>query len=895
MSQLPGNHPCERCGSSDAKRLYEDGSAHCFACTAHWGPAGKKGSKMAEKFEVIETPRSGKMSTAEISELRSRGFIDRGITRAITEHFGVKCSMEDANNIVAHYYPYDVSGKIVYKQRIVADKEFFWIGGNGAGELFGKDKFQSGGKRVVVVEGEIDMLSVAQAMQDKYQTIYPVVGISSSTAASKLLEHRDWLRSFDEVVLWFDPDPAGEKALEEARKIIGVDKVKLAKSPQGFKDPNEVLCRQGWKHVLTTIWDAQPWVPSGILQRDALWEALVSYNSLPSIPYPDCLGGLNSKVKGIRLGEIALFISGTGAGKSTLLREIMLHLLSFPTDPSRKLGDTPVLSPDDKVGVVSLEEAPAETVRKLSGMALCRNPANEAISIEELKPGFDAVFGTDRIIVLDHQGSIADGSIVEQLEYMALKGCKYMFIDHITILVSEGADGLTGNEAIDKVMNDLLRLVKRHNVWIGLVSHLRKAPTGKSTFEQGALPSLDDIKGCLAYDTLVMRSDGHAVPVQEVRVGDFLMGDKGDAREVKRLFRGAQMMHRVTTKTTNDSFVCNEDHILTVSLDDEMMDIKLSDFLKRSAYFQSRCKQHYSEGYELAARPLLIPPYSLGAWLGDGSKSAFRIMDAIGLGVVERVAKEIGAILKAPANPSNEYYNFDTGVAGDMLNRLKAIRVFENKHIPDDYYFNSKEARYELLAGLIDTDGTYSPKDNAYYFYQKDVVLAERVRDIARSLGLFSNIRTQKIAGKYSSNGSEICVVTISGAISLIPAQKAYKLTHAERYTNALKRGITVTPVGVMPYYGFELDGNGRFVLGNHTVTHNSGAIKQISFDVIGFARDMTAEDEIEKNTIEITVLKSRYTGLTGKAGKAYYNLKTSRLQQTADAAGDTFEVIPDE
>ena len=85
--------------------------------------------------------------------------------------------------------------------------------------------------------------------------------------------------------------------------------------------------------------------------------------------------------------------------------------------------------------------------------------------------------------------------IINQLEYMALSGCKYLFIDHITILVSEGADGLTGNEAIDKVMNDLLRISKQHDVWIGLVSHLRKMQqTGKS-FEEGHMPTVDDIRG----------------------------------------------------------------------------------------------------------------------------------------------------------------------------------------------------------------------------------------------------------------------------------------------------------------------------------------------------------------------------------------------------------------
>ena len=78
---------------------------------------------------------------------------------------------------------------------------------------------------------------------------------------------------------------------------------------------------------------------------------------------------------------------------------------------------------------------------------------------------------------------------------MCLSGCKYLFVDHITILASEGTEGLTGNEAIDKIMNDLLRLVKKHNVWIGLISHLRKTDNKGKSFEEGKLPSMDDIRG----------------------------------------------------------------------------------------------------------------------------------------------------------------------------------------------------------------------------------------------------------------------------------------------------------------------------------------------------------------------------------------------------------------
>ena len=489
------NLPCKdpKCGSSDARRLYEDGTSFCFSCQKffpqdsdemfeHNVEAPMKSPKKSPSLSPSLTKKSSAVTLEEIADFQIRGFRERGITKDVCSFFGVKVSYGSDGTIDGHYYPYVTNGVVSYKHRVVASKQFFWVGESG--DLFGMDKFQGGGKKLIITEGEIDALSVAQAHLDKYGKIYPVISMTSATGTNKLLEHRDWIRSFQEVALWFDADDRGREALDKALRIVGVDKARVIKSPPDCKDANDVLVKNGWNSLMQTVWDAQPWTPAGIIKKEELWEALCNYNNIASIPYPPCMEGVNTKVKGIRLGEIALFISGTGSGKSTLLREVMLHLLEHEEVPKYH-----------KIGVVSLEEAPAETARKLSGMALKRNPANEEIPIEDMKVGFDAVFGTDRVILLDHQGSIADGSIVDQLEYMALMGCKYLFIDHITILVSEGADGLTGNEAIDKVMNDLLRLVKRHNVWIGLVSHLRKAPVGGKSFEEGKLPCLDDIRG----------------------------------------------------------------------------------------------------------------------------------------------------------------------------------------------------------------------------------------------------------------------------------------------------------------------------------------------------------------------------------------------------------------
>ncbi len=462
------------CNSSDARQLYDTGTSFCFSCQGFFGKQDNE-----ESFEVEKTVTSPQisfkkhLSLEEIKELPIRGFKERNIKKDVTEFFDVRVTYGENGEIDSHYYPYDDNK--AYKIRKLP-KDFTWL--NKSTNLFGQTKFNGGGKRLIITEGEIDALSIAQASFDRYKKIYPVVAMSSASMTKSLLENRDWIRSFNEVILCLDNDEAGKKATEEAIKIIGIDKARIAKLP--CKDPNEVLLKFDGNRLLQCVFEATAYVPAGIIGKEELWAALQNYNKSTSVPYPPCLGGVNTKLKGMRAGEIALFISGTGSGKSTVLREIMLHLLE---------------TTEEKIGVVSLEESPAETARKLAGMVLNKNPAKEELTPEELKDGFDRVFASDRVILLDHQGSINDNSIIDQLEYMCLTGCKYLFIDHITILVSEGIENLTGNEAQDKVMNDLLRLVKRHPVWIGLVSHLRKAPSSGKSFEEGKLPSIDDIRG----------------------------------------------------------------------------------------------------------------------------------------------------------------------------------------------------------------------------------------------------------------------------------------------------------------------------------------------------------------------------------------------------------------
>jgi len=461
---------CPKCDSHDAFSYKEgDTWGYCFSCTR---------SSPIDPNAVISyvSKQDYTMHTLEeIESYVSRGFKERGITKVVAAHYGVKVSYDEDGEIISHFYPYTVANEVVaYKERKMP--KTFVIHGDFKGvQLFGQN-VSTGGRRIVITEGELDALAVAQAQHEKYSSFYPAVAIPSAAATKLLLDQREWLRGFEEIVLMFDNDEAGKKATEAAAKIIGYDKVKIATIPFGEKDPCDVLIKHGGSHIMKAIFDAKSHSPAGVLRGEAIWDKYKQLKNTTSTPYPDCLSGINTKIGGMRMGEIVLFASGTGAGKSTVIKEIVLEVMDKTTD---------------MVGMISLEESIGDTANKFINMAM-EQTTSENSTEEEQRKAFEKVFADERLVLLDHQGSVSDDSLIDKIEHLALSGCKYLILDHITIAVSEGIKGKTGNEAVDSFMSDLLKIVKKHDVWLGVISHLRK---GEKPFEEGHMPSIDDIKG----------------------------------------------------------------------------------------------------------------------------------------------------------------------------------------------------------------------------------------------------------------------------------------------------------------------------------------------------------------------------------------------------------------
>lgn len=465
--------PCPMCSSSDAYASYDDGVGHCFSCGK-----SKKENDMNENRIAPVVEYYSRVLVEDIKEYRSFPISSRGISQEVVDHFGVKMSVTPEGFPESHFYPYTKNGQVVSYRERKLPKDFIAHGDTKKLELFGQSTPGIGKKRIIITEGELDAMAVVQSMLSCSGKIWgSVVSISSASNLNSLLEQRDFVNQYQEIAICFDMDDAGQSAVDKAAKMFDAGKVFIVKLPE--KDPCDVLTKHGAEALNQAIFNAQVWSPAGIVFGEEVWEKFKARQNVESVPYPTCLNGLNNKLKGLRHGEITLFTSGTGSGKSTVIKEIILDLLA---------------KTDDKVGLISLEESVGDTAEKFISMALKRPVMDPPpLSEQELKAGFDQVFGDERLILLDHQGSVGDSSLIDKIEYMALMGCKYLVLDHITIAVSEGSEGLSGNEAIDKVMSDLLKVVKKHNVWLGLISHLRKSQN--KSFEEGNLASIDDIKG----------------------------------------------------------------------------------------------------------------------------------------------------------------------------------------------------------------------------------------------------------------------------------------------------------------------------------------------------------------------------------------------------------------
>lgn len=479
MSKIVGDSACPSCRDKGGDRTgnhlihFSDGNKACNRC----GHKELKG----------ENRKVSGQSIRDVLKYKTVRIPDRRLESTVVEKFGVRAEFNEATGKPSKYYfPFYKDGKLSgWKVRLADSKEFYVLGKLEG--FFGQNEAGSGGQMVIITEGEFDCMAATQ-MLAKLGKNYRVVSLPNGANVKAIKDNLEWLETFKTVILNFDNDDPGQKAVDAAIDLFTPGKVKIMTLPT--KDANEMIMA-GNKPIeyYQAIGSAKVYRPDGIVNLADSWDTMFEGDDQPSVLYP--WKGLNDKLYGMRYREIITLTSGTGMGKSAVTRELEHHLLK---------------STDDNIGILALEESIGRTAWGLvaieANLPLSIREERKGVSKQQMKEWFDATLGTGRVHSLDHFGNTSEASLLSRVRYLIKAlDCKWIILDHLSIVVSSMEDGGDERKAIDSIMTNLRKLVEETGAGLILVSHLRRAG-GDKGHEQGMEVSLAHLRGSQAIAQL---------------------------------------------------------------------------------------------------------------------------------------------------------------------------------------------------------------------------------------------------------------------------------------------------------------------------------------------------------------------------------------------------------
>lgn len=359
---------------------------------------------------------------------------------------------------------------------------------------------------------------------------------------------------------------------------------------------------------------------------------------------------------------------------------------------------------------------------------------------------------------------------------------------------------------------------------------------------------------CLSINDLVLMHDGSTKRAEEVKSGDRLMGDDSNPRVVQEVHSGVGPMFKVTP-VHGEPWFCTEDHVLVLKRAitsgksyrrlGEIIEMPAKDYYVSSGQTRTNYKQ-FCVGVDFPEKKLELDPRLFGIWLGDGARHRCRIS-------IPRSEPEVFSYVKAWCEHEGyEMREYDhehltcptfavfpegdvsAGMSNNPLWRfLKSSMDDMEKRIPRHYLLNSRKNRMLLLAGLIDTDGHAA--GTYFEIATKFTGLKDDIAFLARSLGF----RVSTVHRMATCQGKQFPSwrITIFGNVVEIPTLRK-KCREKKLRQNSDCTGVKLTPAGDMPWVGFSVDGNHRFLLADFTVVHNSDPAAL--YGVVSYTTDPT-------------------------------------------------------
>lgn len=439
-------------------------TGYCYALSKYIdNPYADKKEGYAPKIKK-KTPEEIQEELDEIGEYQILALPDRKLKKQYLEYFGVRIGVSEEDGVTPklHYYPYYKKGKLVaYKARIIENKRMFSIGNQKDVELFGWEQaLQAGGKRLYVVEGELDAVALLQICKEanagtKYADLNPaVVSVphGASGAAKDLAKFLPIIhREFKEIVLCFDNDKAGQNAIEEILRII--PDALVAELPS--KDANQCIVDGKSKQAYNALQfkAAKPKNTRLVSVSSIIEEARKEVPWGYSYPYK----GLTELTRGRRFGETYYFGAGVKMGKSELLNDLVAW---------------DIKEHGWKVFVVKPEESNKRTLQGVVGKLVNRVFHDPAVPFDY--DAFDRGVGLlkDNLVMLNLYQELEWGNLKTDIRTAAQEGCKSVYIDPITVL-SDGIPAADANTLLQKMARDLSIMAADLQIIVHIFCHLK--------------------------------------------------------------------------------------------------------------------------------------------------------------------------------------------------------------------------------------------------------------------------------------------------------------------------------------------------------------------------------------------------------------------------------------
>lgn len=493
---------------------------------------------------------------------------------------------------------------------------------------------------------------------------------------------------------------------------------------------------------------------------------------------------------------------------------------------------------------------------------------SQAANTINLFPNVTVTLAADQLAYLTDKGATT---------FMAKK-CLDHFEEHTFWkrgFISESIDDiLLGYRVSSKGLKNFGWLSNLYSVAIG---KNESAAVGKKAIEI----DFEEAGKCFLAGTKFVMFDGSLKNVEDIVVGDILMGPDSTPRTVLATTSGFDDMYKIIP-TNGIPHTVNSKHIIRTIFKSTTNIIKNITAPEYIAHITKtpRAKELYGLeriGIEFKHKDVILDPYVLGVWLGDGDSYDNDICCS-DIEIIEYLNDYIkGKHLQLSIS---KYNNTDKAInvgirniegynVNVFRNALKTLNLFNNKHIPDDYIKNDKIVRLQLLAGLIDTDGYLDVKKHNFEITQKRKNIADAIVYIARSLGIKTSV-------SVLHHGTKIYYkVKLLSNCDMIPTKVKRKQCPAHKKAlNSNKTTFDIQPVGYDKYYGFELDGDHLCLLEDFTITHNCPNLQK--------ALDVTLSNT-ESGAISVGTIRVYGTGGTKGANwaafsKAFYNPKMNKM-----------------